>query len=306
MATDKYNRPLTSIRISITQRCNLNCIYCHREGQDSKSDREMTVDEIIRILKLSTRFGIKKVKYTGGEPLLREDLPEIIQKSRKITDLEDISIVTNGTLLENYAQKLSKAGLDRINVTLDTLDPQLYADITNNKGALVDQVQNGIKAALSVGIEVIKVNMVLLKDINTAEISSLIDFCKTHHLILQLIELVPTKNLDLFKQYHVDMNEIEAYLTPRTKSIKIRKTQNRKKYFLKDGVEVEIVNPFHNSKFCANCHRLRITSSGMIKPCLMRNDNLVDILTPLRNGASDEELAKLFQRAIDLREPYCK
>jgi len=306
MVTDKYNRPVTSIRISITQRCNLNCIYCHREGQGAESDREMTVDEIIRILNLSTGFGIKKVKYTGGEPLLREDLPEILQESRKITDIKDISIVTNGILLEKYAQNLSKAGLDRINVTLDTLDSQLYADITKHEGSLVDQVQTGIKAALNAGIKVIKVNMVLLKNINTHEISDLISFCKTYNLILQLIELVPTSNLDVFKKYHVDMNEIEAYLIPRTKSIKTRKTQNRKKYFLSDGVEVEVVNPFHNSKFCANCHRLRITSSGMIKPCLMRNDNLVDILTPLRNGASDEELAKLFQRAIDAREPYCK
>jgi len=306
MVTDKYNRPLTAIRISITQRCNLNCIYCHREGQDSKYEREMTVDEIIRILNLSTRFGIKKVKYTGGEPLLREDISEIIKESRKITDIKDISIVTNGILLEKYAQKLSMAGLDRINVSLDTLDPQLYADITNHEGSLVVQVQNGIKSALNAGIKLIKVNMVLLKDVNTSEISDLIDFCKTHHLILQLIELVPTNDFDLFKKYHVDMNEIEAYLTPRTKSIKTRKTQNRKKYFLREGVEVEIVNPFHNSKFCANCHRIRITSSGMIKPCLMQNNNLVDVLTPLRNGASDAELAELFQHAIDLREPYCK
>ncbi|MDD1777367.1 MAG: radical SAM protein, partial [Candidatus Helarchaeota archaeon] len=155
MVTDKYNRPVTSIRISITQRCNLDCIYCHREGQGAESEREMTVDEIIRILNLSTRFGINKVKYTGGEPLLREDLPEIIQESHKITDIKDISIVSNGILLEKYAQKLSKAGLDRINVTLDTLDPQLYADITNHEGSLVDQVQNGIKAALNAGIKVI-------------------------------------------------------------------------------------------------------------------------------------------------------
>lgn len=306
MVTDKYNRPLTAIRISITQRCNLNCIYCHREGQDQVYDREMTVDEIIKILELSTHFGIKKVKYTGGEPLLREDLPEIIQESRKIAAIKDISIVTNGILLEKYAQKLSSVGLDRINVTLDTLDPQIYAKITNYEDSLIDQVINGIMTALEYGINLIKVNMVLLKDMNTAELSDLIAFCKEHNLILQLIELIPTNDLNFFEKYHVDMTEIEAYLIPRSKSIKTRKMQNRKKYFLKDGVEVEIVNPFHNSKFCSNCHRIRITSSGMIKPCLMQNNNLVDILTPLRNGASNEELTKLFQFAVDLREPYCK
>jgi len=306
MVVDKYNRPLTAIRISITQRCNLDCIYCHREGQDQIMNGEMTLDEIIKILELSTYFGIKKVKYTGGEPLLREDLPEIIQESRKISGIQDISVVTNGILLEKYAQKLSSAGLDRINVTLDTLDPQIYAEITNNEGSLIDQVKVGIIEAINCGIKLIKVNMVLLKDMNTGELTNLIAFCKEHDLILQLIELIPTNNLDFFEKYHVDMNEIEAYLAPKTKLIKIRKMQNRKKYFLKDGIEVEIVNPFHNSKFCANCHRIRITSSGMIKPCLMQNNNLVDILTPLRNGASDDELLKQFQYAVDLREPYCK
>ncbi len=306
MVIDNYNRPLTAIRISVTQRCNLNCIYCHREGEDSPSNGEMTLEEIIRILELATHFGIKKVKYTGGEPLLREDLSEIIHESRKISQIQDISLVTNGVLLEKFAGKLKSAGLDRINVTLDTLDPQIYASITNNEGLLVDRVKNGIMEALKCGIKLVKVNMVLLKDVNISEISDLIRFCKAHNLILQLIELIPAHDTAFFEKYHVDMNEIEAYLTPRTESIKIRKMQNRHKYFLQEGVEVEIVNPFHNSEFCANCHRIRITSSGKIKPCLLRNDNLVDILTPLRKGASERELERLFQQAIDLREPYCK
>ncbi|NVM27585.1 MAG: GTP 3',8-cyclase MoaA [Candidatus Helarchaeota archaeon] len=303
---DKFNRPLTAIRISITQRCNLDCIYCHHEGENARNLKEMIVDEIIKVVRISTQFGITKVKYTGGEPLLRNDLIEIIQKTRNIPKISDISVVTNGILLEKYAKKLCNAGLDRINVSLDTLCPETYANITKHSGKLIDQVEKGIIEALNCGIAPIKLNMVLLKGVNEAEIEDLIAFTKNRNLILQLIELVPLSNSELFNTYHVNLTEIEENLKTQIISTKIRDMQNRKKYFLENGAEIEMVKPFHNSKFCANCHRIRITSTGMIKPCLMRNDNLIDILTPIRKGVPDEKLYKLFQHAIDLREPYCK
>ena len=306
MVLDKFNRPLTAIRISITQRCNLDCIYCHHEGENARNLKEMTVDEIIKVVQISTRIGITKVKYTGGEPLLRSDVIEIIQKTRNIPEINDISVVTNGILLEKYAKKLCNAGLDRINVSLDTLCPETYAKITKHSGRLIDQVEKGIIEALNCGIAPIKLNMVLLKSINEAEIEDLIAFTKNRSLILQLIELVPLSNSGLFNTYYVNLTEIEENLKTQIISTKIRDMQNRKKYFLENGAEIEMVKPFHNSKFCANCHRIRITSTGMIKPCLMRNDNLIDILTPIRKGVPDEELYKLFQHAIDLREPYCK
>lgn len=306
MVLDKFNRPLTAIRISITQRCNLNCIYCHREGESENNQREMTVDEIIEIVRLSNEFGITKVKYTGGEPLLREDLPEIIHETNKIPSIEDVSVVTNGILLEKYAKKLCSGGLNRINVSLDTLDPQKYAKITGQNSSLIDQVKKGILEALKCGIAPIKLNMVLLKGVNRTEVPELITFAKENSLILQLIELVPMDSLSVFEQYHMDLDDIEEYLEVQIKNTKIRDMQNRKKYYLKNGAEIEIVKPFHNSKFCANCHRIRITSTGMIKPCLMRNDNLIDILTPIQNGRSNKELYKLFQQAIERREPFCK
>ena len=306
MVLDRFNRPLTGIRISITQRCNLNCIYCHHEGERGKIQQEMSVDEIIQILKLSTKFGIYKVKYTGGEPLLREDLPEIIKKSKEISAIKEVSIVSNGILLEKFAKKLCEAKLDRINVSLDTLNPNKYAQITNHDGTLIEQVKKGILCALDCGITPLKLNMVLLKGINEAEVTDLITFATEHNLILQLIELVPAHNFHFFKKYHVNLDKIEEYLKTKAENIKIRDDQNRIKYYLINGAEVELVKPFHNSRFCANCHRIRITSNGMIKPCLMRNDNLVDLITPLRNGASDEVLSQIFQKAIDLREPFCK
>ncbi len=301
---DKFGRKLNSLRISITQKCNLKCFYCHREGEVA-SDNEMTKEEIAQIAKIAYQLGMKKVKLTGGEPLLREDLPDIISEIAEYSD--EVSLTTNGVLLEKNVETLSDAGLKRVNVSLPSLVPERFKNIT--KKDFVEQVKDGIEAAVQNNLCPVKINMVMLKGINVDEIPNAIDFAQEVGAILQLIEFEPIQpeNYAYWKTFHYDPALIEYWLKKRAVSIQENALHKRKRYILKknsDPVIVEVVKPMHNSIFCQNCTRLRVTSDGKLKPCLLRNDNLVNIIALIRQGASSNELEEAFKEAARLREPY--
>jgi cyclic pyranopterin phosphate synthase len=303
MISDRYGRPLTSMRISITQRCNLDCIYCHREGVFDSSDEEMTPEEIARITKVCVKGGIRKVKITGGEPLIRDDVCEIVRKISSIPGIEDVSMTTNGVLLEDYAEELKKSGLTRINVSLDTLRPETFAEITN--GGDLARVINGIEKAIAAGLKPVKLNMVVMKGINDREIGDMMRHYSREGVVLQLIELMDTDKA-FFARYFYDLDDIEREFEKKATDVVVRKfMQGRRKYIF-NGAQVEVIKPMHNSEFCAHCTRIRITADGKFKPCLMRSDNTVDFLVPMRNGATDAELYSLFLKAVENREPYFK
>ena len=301
--TDNFQRPVLSLRISITNRCNIRCFYCHHDGVIPQ-EYEMTVSEIETIARVAKNIGIKKIRLSGGEPLIRKDITNIVSRISSLR-FQDVSLTTNGTLLEEYAQSLRDAGLNRVNVSFDTLKPKTYHFIT--KSNYIDQVKRGIKKAVAVGLYPVKVNMVVMRDLNHQEIWDMFHFCKNNGAVLQIIELLKTENFpdsDFFDDYHYDISIIEDELTERATEIKTRPfMQDRKKYFLEGG-EIEVVRPMDNTEFCKNCTRLRITPEGKLKPCLLRNDNLIDLLDPIRHGDSDEKLKKLFLEAISIREPY--
>lgn len=294
--TDTYGRVITSLRISITQKCNLNCIYCHQEGENGNSRREISLDTIVKITSSAIGFGVKKVKFSGGEPLLRGDFEDIIAA---LPELKNVSATTNGTFLEERAASLADSGLDRVNISLPSLNKEHYKKITGSSHAL-PRVLDGINAAVEAGLTPIKLNMVLLKGINETEIDDAINFAARFdgNVILQLIELMNFKNT---RQFMVNIDSIEKMLESRAMFTKERLMHRRKKYFI-DGTEVELVRPIDNSKFCANCNRLRITSSGKLKPCLMRNDNLVEI----NEEVTEEEIKEMLRNAVEKREPYYK
>ena len=306
---DRFGRPVKSIRVSLTERCNLNCFYCHREGEWHRHRNEMAPEEVERILKIARALDIRKVKFTGGEPLMREDIVDIVARAAPLMD-RDVSLTTNGTLLSKYAQDLKDAGLMRVNISLDTLDPEKYRKITRN-GDLKDAI-DGVHAAIDAGLNPVKLNMVLLRGINEDEIERMIEFSAETGAILQIIELetpVERENTQFFKKYHINPKFIEEHLEKVADEINYNELHRRKRFRFKFGsrmAEVEIVRPMHNSTFCRYCTRIRLTSDGKLKPCLLRNDNLVDILGPLRNGASDDELLEIFKEAILRREPYFK
>jgi cyclic pyranopterin phosphate synthase len=294
--TDNYGRVIKSLRISITKKCNLKCIYCHQEGENQGLAQEMDPETIARIVTAATEFGVDKVKFSGGEPLMREDFEGILAG---LPDLKNISATTNGVLLSHRAASLADSGLDRVNVSLPSINKEHYGAITGSPNMLPGVIE-GIDAAIDAGLTPVKLNMVLLKGINHSEIDDAINFIGRYDgsVILQLIELMNFRDISRFM---VDIDSVEKMLESRASRVNEREMHRRKKYFI-DGVEVELVRPIDNSRFCAGCNRLRVTSSGKLKPCLMRNDNLIEI----NDGASPEEIKELLRKAVLSREPYYK
>jgi cyclic pyranopterin phosphate synthase len=286
---DPFNRPVSNLRVSLTPKCNLSCIYCHREGEKTP-EAPLSAGEIAEVLRVAAGFGIRSVKFTGGEPMLRKDLIEIV---RSVPAGMESSLTTNGTLLAGLAADLKQAGLRRVNVSIDSLDPASYKKITGTD-ALSD-VLEGIDAALATGLTPVKLNMVVLKGINDHEVDDFLAYVRGNRdLVLQLIELMNFNDCD----HHGDLNGLENSLALRSRQIVTRRMHHRKKYCL-DGAEVEVVRPLHNTEFCAYCNRLRVTSDGKLKPCLLRTDNHVDI-----RGKSGKELEDLFIEAVSRRQPF--
>ena len=305
--TDNCGRPLLNLRISITQRCNNRCVYCHREGEVQRANRsaeKMTVEEIVRIAKIAVGLGISRVKLTGGEPLMRKDLPEIVSGIAAVPGLRDLSLTTNGLLLADMAKELREGVLKRVNISLPSLNAETYRKLAGGK---LEDALAGVKAAVEAGFCPVKLNMVLLKGINVGDVPDMIEYAGRTGAVLQLIELDPINvSSTYYSTHHRSLDEQEEML--REKAVTIEKRQfmhNRLIYHL-PNVTVEVVHPIENSDFCMHCTRMRVTSDGKLKPCLMRNDNLTDILTPIRQGASDEQLKQLFIKANLLREPYNK
>ena len=303
MIYDNFGRPVLNLRISVTQRCNMRCPYCHREGE-SEASTVMSAEEIVHIAKIASSLGVSRVKLTGGEPLLRKDILEIVGGIAGLRGLRDLSMTTNGTFLESMAKDLKMNGLNRVNVSLPTLNPETYHNLMG--GNLRDAIE-GVKAAVEAELYPVKLNMLLLKSVNEEEIDKMIQFAERTMTILQLIELEPLNiSESYYGRYHLDLNGIEKKLKGWALEVRTRQDmQNRRVYYL-PRVKVEVIRPIENTEFCARCTRLRVTSDGKLKPCLMRNDNLVDILSPMRKGANDEELTKLFLEAVKRREPYYK
>jgi len=304
MIRDSYGRPLTNFRIAVTQECNLECFYCHKEGQYYAST-QMEPIEIARITRIATDFGVRNVKITGGEPLLREDLSEIIYLIHQLPNMEEVSLVTNARLLTSKkALDLKKSGLARVNISLPSIVPEIYRRVTG--GNLCDAI-NGVRAAIQAGLNPVKINMVLVHGVNEDEINLMMNFSRNFGITLQLIELEPV-NIDreLYKLYHQSLEAIERDLASRSTKVESRPFMQGRRIYTLEGARVEVVKPVENTSFCMQCTRIRLTSDGKLKPCLMRNDNLVDILTPLRKGESDDYLYAVFRRALETREPFHK
>jgi cyclic pyranopterin phosphate synthase len=262
----------------------------------------MTPKELKRVIEVLESFGIRHVKLTGGEPLMRRDVQEIVEGISSVNGISEVSMTTNGTRLLDLAKPLKDRGLARVNVSLNTLNAETYKKITGVDA--IEDVLSGIKRAVEVGLRPVKVNMVLLKGVNDDEVESMIQFARRNGLVLQLIELESPEEDGFYRKYHSDLTKIEDELRMRAEQVTVRNMHHRRKYYLPDGVEVEVVRPMHNTEFCRHCNRIRITSDGQFKPCLLRSDNHVDFMPPLRRGGSTEDLKALFLKAVKRRNPY--
>ncbi len=305
---DRYGRPVRGARISLnsSEHCNFKCVFCHKEGINIADDNLMTSKEVGRIVKLLNKFGVQYIKLTGGEPMLRPDILDILDEIKNV-GIKEISMTTNGTKLVELAKDLKKHGLNRVNISLHSMDRWRYFLITG-----VDRLEytlNAIEAAIEASLQPVKLNTVILKGLNEDELSRLIEYSRSlggaETNTIQLIELLNVNPI-FYRVYHVDLKPIEEHIKKIAVEVRHRKLHNRPVYLLDNGVKIEFVEPMFNHAFCMGNDRIRITYDGKFKPCLMRSDNHVDFLHAIRHGASDKELAKLYLKAVLFREPYFK
>jgi cyclic pyranopterin phosphate synthase len=298
MLLDLFGRSTYNLRVSVTSKCNLKCIFCHKEG-DHVGGVEFPPKILEEVVKLVASYGVSKVKITGGEPLTRKDIVEIINRFSSIPEVREVSLVTNASLLEPLAHRLAKAGLDRINVNIPSLNPKKYHKLTN--GSLED-VLKGVNEA--VRYIPIKINMVLLKDTNEEELEEYLQFASDTGTQLQIIELEPIRiKKGLYSKMHVKPSKIEKILQKRSIKTMTRETMQKRKIYDLGNILVEVVHPVENTEFCAFCNRIRLGNDGSFKPCLMRNDNKVYITDVLKNN-DVYGLTKSYVRSITNREPF--
>ncbi|WP_248895531.1 GTP 3',8-cyclase MoaA [Haloplanus halobius] len=297
MLEDDFGREVSGVRVSLTDRCNFDCVYCHNEGLgDTRGpmepqDDEMSTDDIVRFLEVAAEFDVDSVKFTGGEPMLRDDLEEII---RRTPDSMEVSMTTNGTYLPGRAEALVDAGLERVNVSQDALDPDEFAEIT--KSGAYDKVMEGVDAALDAGLAPVKLNMVVFEH-TAGYVEGMVDHvAENDGLQLQLIEYMP--ELTGKPEWNIDIGRVHDWLADIADEIEHREMHDRKRYWVNGGM-VEIVDPVENPTFCANCHRVRVTHEGYLKGCLNRNDDLRSMGEMTR-----DEIRETFRETVANRVPY--
>lgn len=296
---DRFGRPLLKLRIVVNSECNFNCFFCHFEGQ-SRHIPSLTPSDIGFVADAAVKLGIMDFKLTGGEPLLRRDIVEIVEEL-SLRKPRDLSLTTNGSLLGELAQRLHEAGLMRINVSLHSLRPERYAYITGTSPRMFSKVIDGLIKARDVGFRDIKLNMVVTK-VNVDEIDDLINFAAKYGFSLQLIELMPVGYGELsFDENYVDLTPIIKRLSERGRFIGNRVDLHNRPLFNVNGVKVEIVKNYRNPTFCAGCTTIRLTSDGWLKTCLYKPPSVR--VWDLIKSRDLEGLIKAFQRANELREP---
>ncbi|MFH1562030.1 MAG: GTP 3',8-cyclase MoaA [Nitrospirota bacterium] len=303
---DNYGRTIDYLRVSIIDWCNLHCIYCQPEMQKRTHYEILSYEEIIRIVRLAVQSGIKKIRITGGEPLMRKDITFFIKELSKIAGIEDLAMTTNGILLAKYACSLKEAGLQRLNISLDSLQAKRYEEIT--QGGVLEQVLLGMSEAFKANFSPIKINMVPMKGINDDELEDFVRLTIEKPVHVRFIELMPMNHNPLWKERYFPVSQIKERLKKcfALKPVSDVNVCNASgsgpaEYYQIDGAKglVGFINPI-SEHFCSRCNRLRLTPDGKIRPCL-ESDTEIDIKTPIRSGQSDEEIKELLLAVVKLK-----
>ncbi len=297
---DSFDRPINYLRISVTDRCNLRCIYCMPpEGIGwLPHGHILRYEEILVIVKAAAELGITKVRLTGGEPLVRADLGKLVGMIAQVKGIDDISLTTNGMLLARYARELKEAGLRRVNVSLDSLDPENFRRITRYGD--LGEVLKGMEAAHAAGLEPIKINMVAMRWVNDHEILDFARKTRDEGWHVRFIEFMPMgERRDEARERFISIAEIMERIESLGKLEPHRLAGNGPaKYYRLPGAggTIGFIGPV-SEHFCFQCNRLRLTAEGNLRPCLL-SDEEIDLREPIRRGASAEEIKLLIERAI--------
>ncbi len=304
---DKYGRSIHDLRIAVTDRCNYRCVYC-RTGNDGVHFDELPIEDYLRMARAFVALGIRKIRLTGGEPLLRKGLLEMVQElsSWRTADGEklDLAITTNGHLLAEMAEPLRKAGLSRATVSMDAVDKEKFTRITRVPTGY-DKVREGIRAAKAAGLGPVKVNCVLLRGFNDDQIVDFGKFAREEGVVVRFIEFMPLEEDRVWKpEIVVGLNEIvermSAFMPLR--EIERERSETARRYVFEDGIgEIGIIAPV-TLPFCGQCSRIRLTSDGKIRTCLF-SIREHDLQGAMRRGASDADLRAFIEKAVEQKEP---
>ncbi len=293
---DRYERKINYLRISVTDRCNLRCIYCMPEdGIDDKGHSKiLSYEDIIKIVRTGVKLGIKKVRITGGEPLVRKGLDSLIYALSKL-GLEEITMTTNGVLLSKLGKKLKESGLDRVNISLDTLNKKNYERITRRDH--FDDVKAGIETALKLELSPVKINVVVIKGFNDNEIDDFVELSRRKNLHIRFIEYMPL-GFDISKEKFYSSEKIKEYISEKYNlySAQIEGSGPAKYYKVEEAKgSIGFISAISNN-FCANCNRLRLTADGKIKPCLGNN-----IEVKIADRMSEDDIINAYKKAVELK-----
>ncbi|HEW79499.1 MAG TPA: GTP 3',8-cyclase MoaA [Phycisphaerales bacterium] len=297
------------LRVSVTDRCNLRCVYCHPLGGCNLIDRKeiLKLEEIHRIVELFSYCGIRKVRLTGGEPLIRRNIVYLIEKLSGIEGIEELSITTNGVLLASLAQELKDAGLQRVNISVDSIDRKSYKEITGFD--LLPKVTKGIYKALEVGLKPVKINSVIIKGINVSQILPLAEMSIHLPVAVRFIEYCPTSQYTKPASDYMPNHELRKVIEREFGPVSIVFTgaaNGPASYFkIRNAVgTIGFING-RSSMFCHDCNRLRLTSDGKIKPCLY-SSQYHDIKKLIRDNADDEHILRLLEKILYEKNKYTK
>ena len=299
---DRFGRSIDYVRLSVTDRCDLRCFYCLPKGFADFEEPEhwLTFAEIERVIAAFARLGTRRIRITGGEPLVRKDLPQLAARLAALPGIDDLSLSTNATRLAKHAEELHAAGIRRINVSLDSLDAARFRQITGGK---LEKVLAGLMAAKSAGFAPIKINMVVMKGINEDEVEAMVDFCIEHGFTLRFIETMPVGDTGRSATDHyVDLQTVKARLAKRFELLPgVMPGGGPARYVQVAGTDLRIgfITPI-SQHFCATCNRVRLSVDGTLYMCLGQ-EHRFELRPLLRAGASDAELEAAILHAIDLK-----
>jgi GTP 3',8-cyclase len=303
---DKYGRQISDLRISITDRCNYRCVYC-RTGTDGPQFEELPIADYIRMARVFVSLGITKIRLTGGEPLLRKGLLELVQELASWKSLDgkplDIAITTNGHLLSELAEPLKRAGLSRVTVSMDAVDEEKFTRITRVPTGY-KKVRDGIRAAQAAHLGPVKVNCVLMRGFNDDQIVEFGRFAREEGAVVRFIEFMPLEEGRIWTpEVVVPLHEIVERMSALMplREIEHARSETARRYVFGDGIgEIGIIAPV-TLPFCGQCSRIRLTSDGKIRTCLF-SVREHDLYSRMRDGATDAELAALIERAVEQKE----
>ena len=300
---DPFGRSIDYVRLSVTDRCDLRCFYCMPKGykEFEEPDDWLNFDEIERVISAFASLGIKNVRITGGEPLVRKNLPALTTRLSKVSGVEDMSLSTNAVKLAKHAQALYESGVQRLNVSLDCVDADKFQEITG--GGKLEKVIAGLMAAKKAGFSPIKINMVLMRGINDNEVFNMIDFCAEHNFVLRLIETMPMGSTGKeATQRYVPLDTIKAQIAERYKMFPaVQRGAGPARYMSipEKNLNIGFITPI-SQHFCETCNRVRMGVNGTLYLCLGQ-EHQYPLREILRNGVSDEELKQHLIKALALK-----